>query len=258
MGRWTQVRDVIQATPGGLKQRLRTWFFTGLVLVLPAVLTLYILWLFVRLVVGPLAPLLTHYVSPIVGPALAPVLATVLSILLTILGVTAVGMMAALFGRRLFLRLEGVFSRLPVVRAIYGPVRQLLDLFLRGEKRTQAVALARYPRADTYAVVFLTDRRPWRLTGPTGEEELVGAFLPTTPNPTSGFFVLIPRRDLIPLDLSVDEAIKIVVSGGVLAPAGRILRSPGGMPTAGPAAEPGAGSGGPGRPVESGQAGEDG
>lgn len=257
MGRWAQVRDVIQATPGGVKHRLRTWFFTGLVLVLPAVLTLYILWLFVRLVVGPLAPLLTHSVSPIVGPAMAPALATVLSVLLTIVGVTAVGLMAALFGRRLFLRLEGVFARLPVVRVIYGPIRQLLDLFLRGEKRTQAVALAPYPQTGTYAIVFLTDRRPWCLSGPSGDEDLVGAFLPTTPNPTTGFFLLIPRRDLIPLDLSVDEAMKIVVSGGVLAPAGRILRRPGGMPEAGPGAEPGPGTGGPGRPAESGHAGEE-
>lgn len=254
MGRWAQVREAILATPGGLKHRLRTWFFTGLALVLPAVLTLYILWLFVRLVVGPLAPLLTHSVSPIVGAALAPVL----SVFVTIVGVTAVGLMAPLFGRRLFLRLEGVFARLPVVRVIYGPIRQLLDLFLRGEKRTQAVALAPYPQAGTYAIVFLTDRRPWCLTGPSGDEDLVGAFLPTTPNPTTGFFLLIPRRDLIPLDLSVDEAMKIVVSGGVLAPAGRILRSPGGMPPAGPGAEPGAGTGGPGGPVESRQAREEG
>lgn len=241
MGKWSQVREAIETAPGGLRHRLRTWFFTGLILVLPAVLTLYILWLFLRLVVGPLAPLLTHVLSPVVGPGLAPILATILSVLVTVVGVTAVGAMVALFGRRLFLRVEGVFARLPVIRMIYVPVRQLLDLFLRGEKRTQAVALARYPRGDTFAIVFVTDRRGWRLTGPAGagEDELVGVFLPTTPNPTTGFFLLIPRRDLIPLDLSVDEAMKIVVSGGVLGPPGRILRRPGGAPEAVPGVETG-------------------
>ncbi|HEV8661524.1 MAG TPA: DUF502 domain-containing protein [Candidatus Methylomirabilis sp.] len=241
MGKWSQVREAVQTTPGGLRHRLRTWFFTGLILVLPAVLTLYILWLFLRLVVGPLAPLLTYALSPVVSPGLAPILATILSVLVTAVGVTAVGGMVALFGRRLFLRLEGTFSRLPVIRAIYGPIRQLLDLFLRADRRTQTVALAPYPQAGSYAVVFLTDRRGWRLTGPAGagEDELVGVFLPTTPNPTTGFFLLVPRRDLIPLDLSVEEAMKIVVSGGVLGPAGRILRRPGGAPEAAPVVEPG-------------------
>jgi len=131
MGKWAQVREAIRGAPGGLKRRLRTAFFTGLILVLPAVLTLYILWLFVRLVVAPLAPLLTYFLSPVVGAGVAPVLATILSVLLTVAGLTAVGLAAGLVGRRLFLRLEGVFSRLSVIRAIYGPVRQLLDLFLR-------------------------------------------------------------------------------------------------------------------------------
>lgn len=251
MGKWSQVREAIRTTPGGLRHRLRTWFFTGLILVLPAVLTLYILWLFVRLVVGPLAPILTYVLSSVVSPGLAPILATILSVLVTAVGVTAVGGMVGLFGRRLFLRLEGAFSRLPVVRVIYAPIRQLLDLFLRADRRTQAVALAPYPQAGSYAIVFLTDRRGWRLPGEAGEEELVGAFLPTTPNPTTGFFLLIPRRDLIPLDLSVDEAMKIVVSGGVLGPPGRILRRPGGAPEAAPVVEPG-------DAPESSRAGEDG
>lgn len=239
MGKWAQVQEAIRGAPGGVRRRLRTWFVTGLILVLPAVLTLYILWLFARLVGGPQAALLTSLLTPVVGAGAAPVLATLLSILLTIVGLTAVGMAAGLFGRRLFLRLEGVFSRLPVIRAIYGPVRQLLELFLRGDKRTQAVALAPYPQAGTYALVFLTDRRAWRLPGRSGEDELVGVFLPTTPNPTTGFFLLIPRRDLIPLDLSVDEAMKIVVSGGILGPPDRVLRGPGPAGTVAPAVDPG-------------------
>lgn len=187
-------------------RRLRTYFFTGLIIVLPFLLTLYFLWLvfgFVDGLIGPILELILGHKIPGVGFAL-----TVGLILGT--GVLATNYL----GRRLLAWGERLFVRLPLVRSIYQTLKQVVQaVFSEKQKAFQQVVLVEYPRKGVYSLAFLTGNR---------EEagEMVTVFVPTTPNPTSGYLLLIPKEEVKCLDMSVEDGLKLIVSGGVIAPPG--------------------------------------
>ena len=113
---------------------------------------------------------------------------------------------------------ERLLSRMPVVRSVYGTLKQIFETVLAQSSRSfREVVLIEYPRRGIGAIGFVT--------GPTrgeiqdqADEELVNVFLPTTPNPTSGFLLFVPRKDLIHLDMSIEDGIKMVISGGIVTP----------------------------------------
>jgi uncharacterized membrane protein len=125
---------------------------------------------------------------------------------------------AGLAGRTLVRMGERLLSRMPVVRSVYGTLKQIFETILAQKSRSfREVVLIEYPRRGLGAIGFVT--------GPTrgevqarSEDELVNVFLPTTPNPTSGFLLFVPKRDLIHLDMSIEEGIKLVISGGIVTP----------------------------------------
>jgi len=140
-------------------------------------------------------------------------------VLLVLLVLLVTGMLAANFlGRRLFSLSEKILGRIPLVRSIYQSVKQVSDTLLapNGQAFRQAVMI-RYPHHGSWSIAFLTG-------SPTGEiashlaGDFVSVYVPTTPNPTSGFFLLMPRADVIPLTMSVDTALKYIVSMGVVTP----------------------------------------
>jgi uncharacterized membrane protein len=149
-----------------------------------------------------------------------------------------------LFGREIVRLGERLLSRVPVARNIYAAVKQLLDaIFVSGSQTNfRRVVLIEYPRKGVYALAFTTgpSRGPF---GPVGEPDLVNVFVPTTPNPTSGFYLLVPEKDLTPLDITVEQAFKLVMSAGLVAPdnvppSGAREKAPAEVPATTPEAPP--------------------
>lgn len=130
------------------------------------------------------------------------------------------GMMVANFlGNRLMTFWERLLSRIPLVRGIYSAVKQLTEaVFGSGEQSFQKVYLLEYPRRGLWTLGFQTSTTVGEAQCKTGMEDVVNLFVPTTPNPTSGFFIIASRQDIIELDMGVDDALKMVISGGVVVP----------------------------------------
>lgn len=180
----------------------------------PLAITLYIL----RALFGVLDNTLGNVVARIVGFRI-PGIGAVLTLLFT----AGVGMVAAnVGGRQLIAFGERLLTRIPLVRSVYVSVKQLIDAFaLQNKGVFLAVVMIEYPRPGIYSIGFMTNRGSEALSRQTGEE-LIGVFIPTTPNPTSGFFMLVPAEDCQVLDMTIEEAFKVIISGGVFMP-GRSL-----------------------------------
>ncbi len=192
--------------------RLRNYFATGLLVMLPVVVTGYVLWKVFRWgdsFLGGLIGDLSGYQVPGAGFAA------------TILAIWFVGLLASNFiGRRLIALGEWILARIPFVYKIYTGVQQIAAVLL-AEKRQifQQAVMLEYPRKGIYSIAFITNRTSTRF--PVEEAKpMVSIFLPTTPNPTSGFLLILPEEDVIPLSMTVEEAIKLVISGGSVMPPG--------------------------------------
>ncbi len=142
-----------------------------------------------------------------------------LGAVLTFLIVLITGVIVAnLFGRRLVRLWEAFLARIPLVRSIYSAVKQVLEtVFTSGGQSFRKVVLIEYPRRDIWTLAFVTGNGPNGLAKNV-DDDLVSIFVPTTPNPTSGFFLMVPRRDVQELDISVEAGVKLIVSAGVVSP----------------------------------------
>ena len=198
---------------------LRRYFVTGLVIVLPTLLTVYIVWILFGLVGGFLSPFLGVILRNVVPTDLAAPLATLLSVVVTAILICLVGVTGTLFSRRIFQWAETLFARIPVVRGIYTSVRQLIDLFAVKDASFRKVALVEFPREGIYSFCFITSRRRFDIPGRSGRAVCV--LIPTAPVPTAGFLLLVPEEEIVPVDMSVDEAMKMIISGGAIAPPDR-------------------------------------
>ena len=194
----------------------RRYFVAGLIIVLPTFLTVYILWF----VFGLAGALITPFVTPVLRVFAAQetveLLATPVTLLVAAVVICLVGATGAAFSRRFFERTEEAFAQIPVVRGVQQTVRQVIDMFFGRDTSFKQVALIEYPRRGLYTVCFVTNPEPWRLPGDAGRA--LAVFVPTTPNPTSGFFLLVPKDEVQTLDVSVDEAIKLIITGGIVSP----------------------------------------
>ncbi|MBO1924298.1 DUF502 domain-containing protein [Thiomicrorhabdus sp. 6S3-12] len=143
-----------------------------------------------------------------------------LGILLSFLLILITGILAAnLLGSKLVGIWESILSRIPLVRSIYKAVKQIAEaVFGSGEQTFQNVFLIEYPRKGLWTLAFQTGKNISEPQRKTGFDEVVNLFVPTTPNPTSGFFIMADRKEVIKLDIEVDDALKMVISGGVVAP----------------------------------------
>lgn len=195
--------------------RLRVYFLTGLVIVAPLVLTITITWWFVQWIDNLVAPFIPppyrpdRYL-PYYIPGFGLVVAIVFITLLGFLTRNYVGGRLVAFG-------EGLLGRMPVIRSLYRGLKQIFETVVsRRAKAFQTVGLIEYPRKGLWAIVFLAgDAR--------GEvehhlNETVAVFLPTTPNPTSGYLLYVKRSEITILDMSLEDAAKLVISGGLVTP----------------------------------------
>jgi uncharacterized membrane protein len=197
----------------GFFGRLRSWFFTGILVTAPVLLTVYITWAAIQLIDGQvvsLLPVLKDW-NGLQIPGVGLVVGVVL--------ITLIGAVAAGFLGRWIIRLgESMLNRMPVVRTIYGASKQILETIISSQSDAfREVVLVEYPRKELWVIGFVTG-------GTKGEvrrlvdKDMVNVFVPTTPNPTSGFLLFCPRSEVIFMEMSVEEAVKLVVSGGIVTP----------------------------------------
>jgi uncharacterized membrane protein len=188
---------------------------TGLLIWIPLAITIWVLALIVNSMDQTLQWLPEHYQPQALFGHQIPGL----GLLLTVLVVFVTGALASnILGRRLLRFWESVLGRIPVVKTIYSGVKQVSDtLFAPGGQAFSKALLVQYPREGSWTIAFLTGR-PGGDVANHLHGDYVSVYLPTTPNPTSGFFLMMPRADVIELDMSVDDALKYVISMGVVPP----------------------------------------
>ena len=196
--------------------KIRSWFITGILVLTPIILTVYVAWAFITFVdnlVVPIVPI--DYRPSNYLPFSIPGLGLIIVFTFT----TLVGSLATgLFGRTLIRIWENILNRMPVVRSVYSAIKQILETVMAAQSDAfrQAV-LVQYPRKDIWAIGFVTGSTKGEV-GKNVSEKMINVFMPTTPNPTSGFLLFFPEKDLIYLKMSVEDALKLVVSGGMVIP----------------------------------------
>ncbi len=199
-------------------ENLRSNFLTGFVVFAPISITIYLVWTFAEFVDARVLPLvpgvyrLEDYI-PISLPGLGVVV-----FFFFVAGLGA--LFKGLFGRQIFRVGERLVDRMPVVRSIYNTLKQIVEtIFAQGGKDSfEKVCLIEYPRRGIWALAFISTDTSGEVLARSGEDAMMSVFLPTTPNPTSGFLLFLPARDVIVLDMSVEDAAKLVISAGLVTP----------------------------------------
>ncbi len=200
----------------GLWGRLRGYFLAGLLVVAPVGITFWLSWLVLSFVDARVTPLIPDTYNP---NTYVPFGIPGLGVLILILFITFTGALTRLLlGRWIVHGGEHLLSRMPVVRSVYSATKQIVETVLahQSDAFRQAV-LFEYPRRGSWAIGFVTGKTIGEVQHMT-EDEVVNVFLPTTPNPTSGYLLFLPRRELVELSMTVEDAIKMIISGGIVTP----------------------------------------
>ena len=198
---------------------MKKYFITGLLIWVPLGITVWVLHFLVSTLDQTLLLLPEHarpdYLLGIHVPGLG--------VILTLVVVLVTGILAAnIIGQRLILFWEGILGRIPVVKSIYYSVKQVSDtLFSSNGQAFRKALLIQYPRQGIWTIAFMTGI-PGGDVATHLRGDYVSVYVPTTPNPTSGFFLMLPKKDIIELDMSVDEALKYIISMGVVSPERRV------------------------------------
>jgi len=203
----------------GLFTRLRNYFLTGLIICAPLAITIYLTWTMVGWVDGWVKP----YIPDVYNPDnYLPFAMPGFGLIVAFFVITLVGFLTANFiGRTIVGYGEHLLNRMPLVRNLYSGLKQIFQTILSDQSSSfQRVGLIEYPRKGLYALVFVATDTKGEVEVRMNERglETVSVFLPTTPNPTSGFLLFVPKPDLIELDMGVENAAKLVISAGLVAP----------------------------------------
>lgn len=192
------------------KKSFKTYLLTGTIILLPLIITIYVLFFLFSMIDNLLIDLFKTF-----GYQMIPGL----GFALTVITVFFTGLIAQnVLGRKIIHYGEKFVLNIPLVKEIYNAIKQVIDAFsVQSKDAFQRVVLVEYPRKGLYALGFVTGVGAGEVQDKT-EETVVNVFLPTTPNPTSGFFLMIPKEDLVPLDMTVEEGIKMIISAGVVNP----------------------------------------
>ncbi len=196
---------------------VRANFLTGLVVIAPIGLTVWLIWTVTGWIDGWVLPLVPQRLRPeqYVGINLRGVGVVIFLIFTVVIGYLAKGLIG-----RSFIRFgESLVNRMPVVRTVYSSVKQIAEtVFAQSETSFDTAVLVEYPRRGLWAVAFVSTPAKGEILASRPGEDLVSVFLPTTPNPTSGFLLFVPRADLVVLDMTVEDAAKLVISAGLVYP----------------------------------------
>lgn len=197
----------------------KKYFIAGLLSVLPVFLTIYILWVVFKLVGRVLTPPVAFFLGKVLVWHVPSVVSNIISSLITIGIVWLVGvLMTHVVSKRFFKMLEDLIANIPFASGLYGAFKQLFEIaFGEGRNKFQRVVLVEFPRPGMHSLGFLMAEGARVFDRATGRET-VHVFVPTTPNPTTGFFLIVKKSDVIMVDISVDDAFKLIISGGLVMP----------------------------------------
>ncbi len=200
-----------------LVSRLRNYFLTGLILVGPLYITISLTWWFINWVDDLVRPFIPVAYRP---DTYLPVHVPGSGLIIAFAALTLLGFLTAnLVGRKLVEAGEKLLNRMPVVRPIYKSLKQIFEtLFAKTGSSFRRVALVEFPSPGMWSLVFLSQSASADIAAHLPDTEHVAAFMPCTPNPTTGFFFYVPRRDLIELDITVEAAMTLLMSAGMAQP----------------------------------------
>jgi len=203
----------------GLIGRIRNYFLTGLILVGPVYITLNLTWWFINWVDELVRPLIPIAYRP---ETYLPLHVPGTGLIIAFLAITTLGFLTAnLVGRKLVEFGENILNRMPVVRPVYKSLKQIFEtLFSKSGSSFRRVALVEFPSPGMWSLVFLSQTASPDIAALLPDTEHVAAFMPCTPNPTTGFFFYVPRRDVIELDITVESAMTLLMSAGMVQPNG--------------------------------------
>jgi uncharacterized membrane protein len=213
------VEALATASQTGIAGRIRNWFLTGLIVAGPVTITAYLTWSFITWV--------DDLVRPVIPPAYRP--ETYLpwpvpgtGLIIAFVALTLLGFLTAnLVGRTLVSWSESLLTRMPIVRPLYRTTKQIFEtLFSKSGSTFRKVALVEFPAPGMWSLVFISQQPSEDIAERLPGQDNVSVFLPCTPNPTTGFFFFIPRKDLIEIDISVEAAMSLVISAGMVQPNG--------------------------------------
>ena len=200
-----------------LFQRLRSNFLTGLVLITPIILTIYLLWGVINFIDDKVVPWLPNKYNPstYLGKDIPGLGVITFLIFTTIVGMVTKGF----FGRQLIKYWQSLVDRTPVFRSIYNALKQIAEtVFTKSDQTFKSACLVEYPRRGIWVVAFVSTITRGEIKEKINKDEILTVFVPTTPNPTSGFLLFIPKKDVIILKMSVENAAKLVISAGLVVP----------------------------------------
>ena len=191
--------------------RLRNYFFTGIVVLVPIGITLYL----TKFLIGISSKLIPVEINP---NSYLPYSIPGLEIILSVIFITFIGGLSLSFiGKKILQLVNDLFKRIPILRTIYSAIVQMTETFTPKRKSKKSVVLIEYPRKGSWAVAFVTKENQGEISKKTNKD-LVNVFVPTTPNPTSGFLLMFPKDEVIYLDMTFEEASKFIVSAGTSNP----------------------------------------
>ena len=202
---------------GRARVRLRNYFLTGVVVAAPVGITLYLTWFFVHWVDQRVKPLIPRIYNP---DYYLPFSLPGVGLLFAIIVLTFLGFLTAnLVGRSIIGFGETLLDRVPLVRNLYRGLRQLFQTVLSQSSRSfESVALIEYPRKGVWRLGFVVTKAEGEVGNRLASDEPMAVFVPNTPNVTAGFLVLVPRRDVTVLDMSIEEGAKFIISAGLVTP----------------------------------------
>ncbi|PCJ85288.1 MAG: hypothetical protein COA52_16325 [Hyphomicrobiales bacterium] len=203
----------------GIGLRLRNYFLTGLVIAAPISLTIYLIWNFILWIDGWVKPLIPAIYNP---DTYLPFSVPGGGLLFAFLSITLLGFFTAgIVGKTIVAYGESLLGRMPFVRNLYQGLKQIFETVLSDSSKSfQHAALLEYPRRGLWAMVFISTETKGEVKNRLEklEDDMISIFLPTTPNPTSGFLLFVPAKDLILLNMTVEQAAKLVISAGLVVP----------------------------------------
>ncbi len=202
---------------------LRNNFFAGVAVILPAIVTIVIIRFIIRNLdksfLRPIAEAVTPYLPQVLDQTFFQYLVKGIVLLILLFLIILIGFATRIIlVRRFFSFWERLLFKIPLISKIYLGIKEISNAFLgKGRAVFRSVVLIEYPRKGIRSIGFVTGKARGEVRSKTGEDVL-NVFVPTTPNPTSGFFLLIPEKDVVYLDMSVEQGMKLVISGGAVSP----------------------------------------
>ena len=196
--------------------RLRAYFLAGILVTAPLGITLYVGVVFIAFIDNSVVPLIPSQYLPYRIPGLG--------LIIVIVALTLIGALTAgLFGRWVVRTGERILNRMPIIRSVYGAIKQIFETVLAQQSRAfREVVLVEFPRRDAWTVGFVTARTQGEVAR-LMPNDLITLYVPTTPNVTGGYMLFVPRKDVVPLSMSVEDAWKLVISVGIVTPPDRLV-----------------------------------